>query len=86
MLKQDQYSPMEVEEQVLIIYAINNNLANDIPVKDIKRFEKELIENFRLTNPDLLSELKTASGFDDDLTQRLEGAINDFKRGFVISE
>ncbi|MCI7642141.1 MAG: F0F1 ATP synthase subunit alpha, partial [Subdoligranulum variabile] len=44
ILKQDQYAPMRVEDQVLIIFAVSNNFCNDVPVEDMKRFEKELIE------------------------------------------
>ena len=82
MLKQDQYAPMKVEEQVLIIYAVSNNFTNDIPVEDIKRFETGLIEYANLTCPDLLKELKSAGGFDEALTAKIGEAINSFKQTF----
>ena len=86
MLKQDQYSPMKVEEQVLIIFAVSNNFCNDIAVKDMKRFEKELVEYARLSHADLLNELKTTKDFDKELMQKAADAVKEFKLTFKPSE
>ena len=82
ILKQDQYSPMRVEDQVIIIFAVSNNFANDIPVEDMKRFEKELIEYARYHNPELLEELKTTKNFNDELQERTAAVVKEFKETF----
>ncbi|MBO7700520.1 MAG: F0F1 ATP synthase subunit alpha [Eubacteriaceae bacterium] len=82
MLKQNQYSPMKVEEQVLIIFAVSNNFCNDIEVSDMKRFEKELIEFANLSHADVLKELKTTKKFDKELMDRTAEVINEFKLTF----
>ncbi len=83
ILKQDQYSPMRVEDQVLIIFAVSNNYANDIPVEDMKRFESELIEYARYHNPELLNELKTTKNFDAELQERTVAVVKEFKETFT---
>lgn len=85
LLKQNQYAPMKVEEQVLAIFAVSNNYANDIAVEDMKRFEKELVEYARLSHSDLLNELKTAKDFDKELMQKTADVINEFKLTFKPS-
>ncbi len=86
MLKQDQYAPIKVEEQVLIIFAVSNNFCNDVAVKDMKRFEKELVEYARLSHAELLKELKTTKDFDKELMQRAADAVKEFKLTFKPSE
>jgi len=86
MLKQNQYSPMKVEEQVLIIFAVSNNFCNDIAVSDMKRFEKELIEYANLSHADLLKELKTTKDFDNELMQKAADVVKEFKLTFKGTE
>lgn len=85
LLKQNQYAPMKVEDQVLAIFAVANNYANDIAVEDMKRFEKELVEYARLSHSDLLEELKTTKDFDKELMQKTADVISEFKLTFVPS-
>ena len=82
LLKQDQYSPMKVADQVLVIYAVSNNFAIDVPVTEIKRFEKELIEFANLRYSDVLDELKNASSLSDELSAKVDNLINEFKATF----
>ncbi len=86
ILKQDQYAPMRVEDQVLIIFAVSNNFTNDIPVEDMKRFEKELIEYARYHNPELLDELKTTKNFDGELQSKVGALVKEFKESFQAGE
>ncbi|MCO8193426.1 MULTISPECIES: F0F1 ATP synthase subunit alpha [Anaerofustis] len=83
MLKQEQYSPMKVEEQILVIYAITNNFARDVKVDDIKDFEKGLVEYAHTNAASTLEKLKVAKGFDDQLTEELTKLINDYKDIFL---
>ena len=86
ILKQDQYAPMRVEDQVLIIFAVSDNHTNDIAVEDIKRFEKELIEFARYRYPELLEEIKTTKNFDKDLMARTAAVVEEFKATFKAEE
>lgn len=83
MLKQEQYSPMKVEEQVLVIYAITNNFARDVKVDDIKEFEKGLVEYAHANSAGTLEKLKVAKGFDDELKAEMTKLINDYKDMFL---
>ncbi len=86
ILKQDQYAPMRVEDQVLIIFAVSNNYANDVPVEEMKRFEKELIEFARYRYPEVLEELKTTNNFDKELQERVGAIVKEFKGTFSAGE
>ncbi|CEK36392.1 ATP synthase subunit alpha (ATPase subunit alpha) (ATP synthase F1 sector subunit alpha) [[Clostridium] sordellii] len=80
VLKQGEHQPMDVQNQVVMIFAVVNNLLEDIPVNNIKRFETELLE-FVDANYPQIGEKILANG---DFTQELTNAINDFKKKFVI--
>ena len=82
ILKQDQYAPMRVEDQVLIIFAVSDNHTNDIPVEDIKRFEKELVEFARYRYPEILQEIKTTKNFDKELQAKVAAVVEEFKTTF----
>ncbi|MBQ6580339.1 MAG: F0F1 ATP synthase subunit alpha, partial [Oscillospiraceae bacterium] len=86
ILKQDQYAPMRVEDQVLIIFAVSDNHTNDIPVEDIKRFEKELVEFARYRYPELLQEIKTTKNFDKELQAKVAAVVEEFKATFKAEE
>jgi F-type H+/Na+-transporting ATPase subunit alpha len=51
VLKQPQFAPVPVEEQVLVLYAVTEGHMDDIPVEDVRRFERELREYFRTATP-----------------------------------
>ncbi len=83
VLKQKQYQPMKVEEQVAIIFAATNRFLTDIEVKDIKDFEVGLIEYINDKHPDIFKQIKETGKIDDDLHQRMADAINAFKKIFA---
>jgi F-type H+-transporting ATPase subunit alpha len=82
ILKQDQYQPMPVEEQVAVLYAGTKGLLDSIPVDDIKRFESEYLEFLRASKSDLLSSIKEKKALDDDLENKLQAAVEEFKKSF----
>ena len=84
VLKQQQYQPLPVEEQVVSIWAVTNAKMDDIPVGDVRRFESELLEFMRSRHTDLLSTLRTEK-LSDDVESKLEGAVDDFKATFQPS-
>jgi F-type H+-transporting ATPase subunit alpha len=76
ILKQDQNSPMAVEEQIAIIYCGTKNLLRQVPVNQIRAFEVAFIEHMRLKHSDTLAQLK-AGKYSDDQTNVLEAAAKE---------
>jgi F-type H+-transporting ATPase subunit alpha len=79
ILKQPQYVPMEVENQVLIIWSATNGYTDDVEVEDLRRFESELFEFMKNANPAVMTGLREKGKIDDDLKAELEEAVGDFK-------
>ena len=75
VLKQDRNSPVAVELQVAIIYAVVNNMLKGIAVEDVSRFEKELFEYLVATKEDLLRAIRETGVLSDDNTAELKEAI-----------
>jgi F-type H+-transporting ATPase subunit alpha len=83
MLKQDQYAPMKVEHQVLVIYAITNDYASDVPVNRIKDFEKALIEYAELNYANTLKFIKAEGALSDPIVEQLTEMLTKFKVEFL---
>jgi F-type H+-transporting ATPase subunit alpha len=81
LLKQGQYSPFPVENQVVSIWAGTNGYLDDVPVEDISRFESEFLEHLSHKSS-ILTTLAQTSVLDDDTVAALKSAIVDFKKGF----
>jgi F-type H+-transporting ATPase subunit alpha len=79
ILKQGQYQPMEVGNQVLIIWTVTNGLADDIAVEDLKRFEEELTNFAENSHPAVLNTMREKKSIDDDLKASMKEAVEDFK-------
>jgi F-type H+/Na+-transporting ATPase subunit alpha len=86
LLKQPQYSPIAVEDQVIAIYAATNGYIDDIPVPDVKRFERELLEFIHSRNPDIPRTIIESGAMSEEITTALKGAIEDFKKTFNPTE
>ena len=86
LLKQPQYSPLPVEEQVIAIFLGTKGHLDSVPVADVARFESEFLEHMKAANSDVLSEIRTTQKLSDETQSRLEGVIADFKRGFATSD
>ena len=82
ILKQDQYQPVEVEQQVIIFYAAMNDFLGDIELKDIKRFQGELMEYINEKDYAVIKEIKDKKKITDELKVMIEDAINEFKKIF----
>jgi len=81
ILKQDQYRPIAVEEQVLIIFALTHGFLDDIPISGIKDFEKGFISYMHRYQEEILDKLSQKKDIDEELHRDLEDAIKDFKSG-----
>jgi len=82
VLKQKQYSPMPVEQQVAIIFAVTNGYLDDIEVGLIRRWEADFLEYLRTAQAPLLDGIRTKKALDDDLTRKLKAVIELFKPMF----
>ncbi len=79
VLKQPQYQPMPVEQQVVVIFAVTNGLIDDVNVPEIKAWEKGLLEFMAAQHEGLIGEIKTRKALSDELSGRLRKAIEEYK-------
>ncbi|HYQ68472.1 F0F1 ATP synthase subunit alpha [Actinophytocola sp.] len=86
LLKQPQYSPVPVEQQVVTVYLGTNGAYDEVPVEDVGRFNKEFQENLRHKHEGILAEIRDSGKWSDDLAERVVNAVNEFKKGFTTSE
>ncbi len=83
VLKQDQNSPLEVEEQVVIIYAVVHNYLKDIPVEKIKQYQADLLDHIRSTVPEILTSIKTEKVITPENEEQLKNVLTEFARGYT---
>lgn len=79
VLKQEQYNPMSVEKQIMILYAAVNNYLNDIPIERVKGFEKGFLEYMESHEPDIGRDIKKLGEINEDIKGRLNKAIEEYK-------
>jgi F-type H+-transporting ATPase subunit alpha len=82
ILKQDQFAPLSVEKQVLIIYAGTNGYLDDLEVSQCRDFEREMYRYFDAGHPDLLAALAAKDGMTDALKRSIGAALSEFKEQF----
>ncbi len=80
ILKQEQYKPLPVEKQVLIIFAGINGYLNDLPLSTVKSFESRLYVFMEDKHPELLQQIKSKGVLDKDLEAGLNAALAEFKK------
>jgi len=83
VLKQPQFSPIPVEEQVLAIYAVTEGYLDDVDIADVRRFEVGMREHFRTRQPGLLNELRETGKLPEG--EAIDTAITEFKETFESS-
>ena len=84
LLKQGQYVPMSMVEQVAVLFAATQGYIDDIPVEVVKKFEQEFLMYMRDMKADVMKELGDKKAIDEDLKAKLVRAIDDFKKGFQV--
>ena len=82
LLKQDQYAPLSVAQQVLVIFAGTNGYVDELPVTALKKFEEELVRFVTSKHPTLLEDIATKKQLDDDLKGRVKSVVEEFKGTF----
>ncbi|MCF4120183.1 F0F1 ATP synthase subunit alpha [Antribacter sp. KLBMP9083] len=85
LLKQPQYTPYPVEEQVAAIWAGTKGKLDDVPVEDVKRFESELLDHLR-RKTDVLTVIAETGKLDDETEAALAAGVEEVRAGFVKSD
>ena len=83
LLKQGQYSPYPVEDQVASIWAGTKGKLDDVPLEDVRRFESELLDHLR-RKTDVLSTIASTGKLEESTEQALAAAVDDFRQGFML--
>src|SRR5215813_7486179 len=79
ILKQPQYQPMDVEKQVLVIWAATNGYTDDIAVEDVRRFESTLLSFVENSHPGVLAAIAEKKSLTDEIKADLKQVLEDFK-------
>ena len=82
ILKQEQYIPLPVEKQVLIIYAGNRGYLDELDVSEIKKYEKRLYEYFEKEYADILKKIAEKKEIDSELDEAIAKALKEFNQKF----
>ncbi len=83
LLKQPQYRPLAVEEQVVSIFLGTGGHLDSVPVEDVGRFETEFLDHVRASEGDILKEIRESKKLSDEASDKLVEVINQFKKGFA---
>jgi F-type H+-transporting ATPase subunit alpha len=83
VLKQDQYQPVEVARQVVVIYAATRGYIDQIPVESVRRYEQELMSYVDNSHPDLLTLIKEKKQLSDEVQDKLKVVLEEFKGKFA---
>jgi len=82
ILKQGQYQPMPVEEQVVVIYAATNGYLDSLPVESVRKWEAGFLNFLRVERQEILESIRTTGQMSEDTENRLKQAIVEFKDRF----
>jgi F-type H+-transporting ATPase subunit alpha len=82
LFKQNQYNPMPLEVQVIVLWAAQNNFMDDVPVEKIKDFQAKLADFFGTRKADLLAKIRSEKAISDALAAELKAAVTEFKPAY----
>ncbi|MEV0680812.1 F0F1 ATP synthase subunit alpha [Actinosynnema sp. NPDC050436] len=85
LLKQAQYSPVPMEEQVVSIYLGTNGHYDSVPVGDVRRFEADFLDHVRRSHDVILSSIRESKKLSEDTEKGIVDAVNAFKQQFTAS-
>jgi F-type H+/Na+-transporting ATPase subunit alpha len=86
LLKQPQYSPIPVEEQVAIVYLGTNGYYDSVPVEDVRRFNAEFLAHARRKHADIFADIRDSGEFSDESAKALVDAVEEFKKDFAATD
>jgi len=79
LLKQDQYSPMPVAQQVIAVFSGVRGFLDDVDLKDIKSIEKQIYEEVKSSNPEIIDNINNTGKLEPDVEKKLTSVIEKFK-------
>jgi F-type H+-transporting ATPase subunit alpha len=85
VMKQPQYSPVTVEDQIVVIYAASQGYTDDLPVESIKRYETELVEFVHANHADIIDGLRVEKALTDTIVEKLKAALTSFTQRFATT-
>jgi F-type H+/Na+-transporting ATPase subunit alpha len=85
LLKQPQYSPYPVEDQVVSIWAGSNGYLDDVPVEDVSRFETDFLDFLKRSHAGILQTIRESNVLAEDTVTALKDAVEEFRKGFETS-
>ena len=85
LLKQPQYQPSPVEEQVISIFLGTDGHLDSVPAEDVHRFETEFLDHIRGSEDGILSDIKKSQKLSEETEKKLVDSINEFKKGFAAT-
>ncbi|MED5816521.1 F0F1 ATP synthase subunit alpha [Mycolicibacterium sp. 050232] len=86
LLKQPQYSPLAVEDQVVEIFLGTQGHLDSVPAEDVSRFSSELLEHVKASHSDILTGIKETKKLSEEAEEKLVSVINEFKKGFAATD
>jgi F-type H+-transporting ATPase subunit alpha len=86
ILKQKQFAPYPVEDQVLSIWAVSNGYLDDLPVEQVQNFERKFLDFMRGRYGQIGETLRDTGVLDDDIVEKLRSAADEFKQSYLDSE
>ncbi len=86
LLKQDQSSPVAVEDQIVSLYLAGEGHYDSVPVEDVRRFDAELLEDLHRNSSEVYSDIEGGKALSEDNQKALVEATNNFKEGFTASD
>ena len=82
-MKQNQYSPLQVEEQVAVIFAGTQGYLDAIPTDRVSAFEEEFLRNLHADHDDLLTSIRETAKLDDETQSKLKDVLDAFAKNFA---
>src|SRR6195952_112642 len=86
LLKQPQYSPLAVEEQVVAIFLGTKGHLDSVPVEDVRRFETEFLEHISASHDDIYEGIRESKKLPEEAEEKLTEIVKDFKKGFAATD
>ncbi len=85
LLKQAQYQPFPMEEEVISVWCGTTGKMDDVPLEDIRRFEREFLDYLKRDHVGVIESIRSSADLSDDSVRLLDGAVATFKRSFITS-
>ncbi|OHA62372.1 MAG: hypothetical protein A2748_00715 [Candidatus Wildermuthbacteria bacterium RIFCSPHIGHO2_01_FULL_45_20] len=83
ILKQGQFEPMPMEEQVASLLAVNEGYVDDVPLEQVRDFEKRLLTYLKDQHESLLQKIRESKALEDDTKEELKKGIEEFKQTYT---